>query len=156
LAAFQKRDWSDAAHLKTYMSSRGAGRVISNTYIGSAERRWNTLPENMKRGMSYMEPQGRYPVLLGSTSKSTNGVSSFGRLSWPNKHEVQDREFKAVCTGLTQGVRARAGEFLVAVWGEDGRICANVSYDGNAIDETRTAEWQARMEQFLEETEYHL
>ena len=52
---------------------------------------------------------------------------------------------------MRQNVRARDGEFLVGISGDDEGVTANVSYDGNAIDEELVEGWRVKMEGLLEE-----
>ena len=90
-------------------------------------------------------------------SMATCGVSSIGRTN--NSDMIYDLskpvgqgedDFVASFEDLRSGVRARDGEFLVGISGNDDQITSNVSYDGNAIDPDRVKEYQHLMETILE------
>ncbi|KAI5212373.1 cytochrome P450 [Aureobasidium subglaciale] len=63
---------------------------------------------------------------------ATVGTKTSLKFLFVKGHQITDGLTNFTCK---QNVRARDGEFLVGVWGDDDGIAANVSYDGNAIDE---------------------
>ncbi|KAH0371955.1 hypothetical protein KCU65_g1526, partial [Aureobasidium melanogenum] len=157
LALYQKREKAEESNSLAYMGSRGAGRVIAMNYVGAMERLRSKLPEELRHSLGHHSPQGDLAAAQNG-SMATCGVSSVGRSGWrQGEFDVNgdlregDDAFVADYRFSKQNVRARDGEFLVGVWGDDDGIAANVSYDGNAIDEGMIREWQHRMENLLVE-----
>ncbi|KAI4717400.1 hypothetical protein E4T48_06375 [Aureobasidium sp. EXF-10727] len=157
LALYQKRAKSGEHDSLAYMGSRGAGRVIAMNYVGAMERLRSKLPEELRDSLGNHSPQGDLTAAQNG-SMATCGVSSVGRSGWRQGEfnvdgELEEGEdaFVADYRSSKQNVRARDGEFLVGVWGDDDGIAANVSYNGNAIDEEMVREWQHRMENLLVE-----
>lgn len=157
LALYQKREKAEETNSLAYMGSRGAGRVIAMNYVGAMERLRSKLPEELRQSLGHHSPQGDLAAAQNG-SMATCGVSSVGRSGWRQGEfdvdgDLREGEdaFVADYRFSKQNVRARDGEFLVGVWGDDDGIAANVSYDGNAIDEDLIREWQNRMEKLLEE-----
>lgn len=157
LRLYQKRRTLQTADELAYMGSRGAGRVIAMNYIGAVERLRSKLPEHLQDSLATHAPQGKL-LAASNGSMATCGVSSVGRSGWQrgeydtNKLLGENEDaFVADYRDSKQNVRARDGEFLVGVWGDDDGIAANVSYDGNAIDGALVKEWQRRMESLLVE-----
>jgi hypothetical protein len=158
LGLYQKRAKAEEVDSIAYMGSRGAGRVIAMNYVGAMERLRSKLPEELRHTLGSHGPQGELTAAQNG-SMATCGVSSVGRSGWRQGEFDVDGElgegedaFVADYRSSKQNVRARDGEFLVGVWGDDDGIAANVSYDGNAIDEDMVREWQTRMENLLVET----
>lgn len=158
LGLYQKRAKAEDVDSIAYMGSRGAGRVIAMNYVGAMERLRSKLPEELRHTLGSHGPQGEL-IAAQNGSMATCGVSSVGRSGWRQGEFDVDGElgegedaFVADYRSSKQNVRARDGEFLVGVWGDDNGIAANVSYDGNAIDEDMVREWQNRMENLLVET----
>jgi hypothetical protein len=158
LGLYQKRAKAEEVDSIAYMGSRGAGRVIAMNYVGAMERLRSKLPEELRHTLGSHGPQGELTAAQNG-SMATCGVSSVGRSGWRQGEfdvngELGEGEdaFVADYRSSKQNVRARDGEFLVGVWGDDDGIAANVSYDGNAIDEDMVREWQNRMENLLVET----
>lgn len=158
LAQYQKRVRTEDKDRLKYMSSRGAGRVIAMNYIAALERLEAKLPQELRTGFT---PQGELAVTPNPTM-ATCGVSSTGRRdpAWTIGHTSLDVElgegddaFVADYRQLDMGVRARDGEFLIGIGGDQDGIQASVSFDGNAIDEKMAAEWKRRMEALLLEHE---
>lgn len=159
LSLYQKRARTEDFNALAYMGSRGAGRVIAMNYIGAMERLRAKLPEPLRDSLGSHSPQGQLPAQQNG-SMATCGVSSVGRSGWrQGEYDVDgdlgegEDAFVADYRFSRQNVRARDGEFLVGVWGDEDGIAANVSYDGNAIDEDLVKEWQYRMENLLMESE---
>lgn len=157
LGLYQKRVKAEEQDSIAYMGSRGAGRVIAMNYIGAMERLRSKVPEELRHSLGNHSPQGELTATQNG-SMATCGVSSVGRSGWRRGEFDVDSElgegedaFVADYRSSKQNVRARDGEFLVGVWGDDDGIAANVSYDGNAIDEDVIREWQNRMENLLVE-----
>ncbi|KAK6002519.1 hypothetical protein QM012_001269 [Aureobasidium pullulans] len=157
LALYQKREKAEESNSPAYMGSRGAGRVIAMNYVGAVERLRSKLPEELRHSLGHHSPQGDLTAAQNG-SMATCGVSSVGRSGWHQGEynvdgDIREGEdaFVADYRFSKQNVRARDGEFLVGVWGGDDGIAANVSYDGNAIDEDMIREWQHRMETLLVE-----
>ncbi|KAG9850913.1 hypothetical protein KCU77_g7277, partial [Aureobasidium melanogenum] len=157
LALYQKREKAKESNSLAYMGSRGAGRVIAMNYVGAMERLRSKLPEELRHSLGHHSPQGDLAAAQNG-SMATCGVSSVGRSGWRQGEfnvdgDLREGEdaFVADYRFSKQNVRARDGEFLVGVWGDDDGIAANVSYDGNAIDEDMIREWQHRMESLLVE-----
>jgi hypothetical protein len=155
LALYQKRVKAEDADSILSMGSRGAGRVIAMNYIGATERLRAKLPEHLRDSLGNHSPQGEL-LAASNGSMATCGVSSVGRSAWRKGEFDVDGQigegedaFVADYRFSKQNVRARDGEFLVGVWGDDEGIAANVSYDGNAIDERLVDEWRLRMENML-------
>ena len=141
------------------MGSRGAGRVIAMNYIGAVERLRTKLPEHLRDTLGTHIPQGELAVQANPTM-ATCGVSSVGRSGWRmGEYDVDgelaegENAFVADYRSSKQNVRARDGEFLVGISGDDEGISANVSFDGCAIDEELVEEWKRRMEGLLAETD---
>jgi hypothetical protein len=158
LGLYQKRVKAEEVDSIAYMGSRGAGRVIAMNYVGAMERLRSKLPEELRHTLGSHGPQGELTAAQNG-SMATCGVSSVGRSGWRQGEFDVNGElgegkdaFVADYRSSKQNVRARDGEFLVGVWGDDDGIAANVSYDGNAIDEDMVREWQNRMENLLVET----
>ncbi|KAK3071461.1 hypothetical protein LTR53_008578 [Teratosphaeriaceae sp. CCFEE 6253] len=158
LAAYQKRTRpARAEDEKQYMSSRGAGRVLTNQYIGSIERANMLLPEHLRDSVN---PQGAYPA-RSNLSTQTCGVSSVGRRDAVIKagmYDVHDESRLAEQGGLVvdyrsinAGVRAREGEFLIGIGGSDDGLWVNVSIDASSIDMELVKVWKERMESILDE-----
>ncbi|KAI4737158.1 hypothetical protein E4T50_12342 [Aureobasidium sp. EXF-12298] len=161
LGLYQKRAKAEELDSIAYMGSRGAGRVIAMNYVGAMERLRSKLPEELRHSLGNHSPQGDL-IASQNGSMATCGVSSVGRSGWRQGEFDVDGElgegedaFVADYRSSKQNVRARDGEFLVGVWGDDDGIAANVSYDGNAIDEDMIREWQNRMENLLVERNIH-
>lgn len=157
LGLYQKRAKAKESSSIAYMGSRGAGRVIAMNYVGAMERLRSKVPEELRHSLGNHSPQGKLTAAQNG-STATCGVSSVGRSGWRQGEFDVDGElgegedaFVADYRSSKQNVRARDGEFLVGVWGDDDGIAANVSYDGNAIDEEMIREWQNRMENLLVE-----
>lgn len=157
LSIYQKRPKANIADMKAHMSSRGAGRVIAMNYISAMERIHAKLPSHLRDQVGlHVQPQGSLTTRPNPTT-ATCGVSSVGRSGWKiGEYDLDadlpgedDDAFVADYRGLQQNVRARDGEFLVGIGGNDDGIGANVSYDGNAIDEESVVEWKRLMETIL-------
>ncbi|THX19286.1 hypothetical protein D6D17_01431 [Aureobasidium pullulans] len=155
LGLYQKRIKDEETDTVAYMGSRGAGRVIAMNYIGATERLRAKLPEHLRDSLGNHSPQGEL-LATQNGSMATCGVSSVGRSGWrKGEYDVEgelgegEDAFTADYRSSKQNVRARDGEFLVGVWGDDDGIAANVSYDGNAIEEDKVKEWQYRMKNIL-------
>lgn len=156
LATYQKRVRPEDMDPKAYMGSRGAGRVIAMNYITAIERLRAKLPDHIKEALGSHSPQGELAVTPNPTM-ATCGVSSTGRSGWRkgvyNVDAVSDAEgedaFAADYSAYRANVRARNGEFLCSIWGQEDEIMVNVSYDGNSIDEELVKEWERRIEDFL-------
>ncbi|KAI0480042.1 hypothetical protein GGR56DRAFT_251254 [Xylariaceae sp. FL0804] len=140
-AAAASRGTSDEL---AFMGIRGPGRLIASNYIDGVLR------------LHELPPPPNWSLL-----QSTCNVSSIGQVSWePEQDQDHHGDGDGVVATLAAsveafraGVRARNGEFLVSVAGEGGVIRANVSYDGNAIDEAAVPAWAERMRTLLEEEE---
>lgn len=138
-----------------------AGQILAHNYLYAIERTGTKLPEHARRTVKSFTPQGKYEITV-HPGLATCGVSSVGRTAWREGLYDLDRAeaelegkgeeaFAGDFRSSRQNVRGRDGEFLVGVWGNsDGTIAANVSFDGNAIDETMAAEWKKRMETCLD------
>jgi hypothetical protein len=139
-----------------------AGQILAHNYLYAIERTGTKIPEHARSTVRSFKPQGKYEITV-HPGMATCGVSSVGRTAWreglfdldkAEKDLAQRGEdgFAADFRSSRQNVRARDGEFLVGVWGNtDGTIAANVSFDGNAIDESMAHEWKRRMERCLDE-----
>ncbi|TKA76005.1 hypothetical protein B0A55_06680 [Friedmanniomyces simplex] len=158
LAAYQKRTRPAEAEAEAqYMSSRGAGRVLANQYIGSVERADQQLSEALRTGMN---PQGAY-AMQPNLSRQTCGVSSVGNRSSVIKAGVYDvhdetrmteqEGFVADFRSINAGVRARESEFLVGIGGSDEGLWVNVSIDASSIDLGLVQVWKEKMEHVLDE-----
>ena len=139
---------------KNQMGSRGAGRVIAMNYIAAVERTEAKLPPHLRMGV---DPQGELAVRPNPTM-ATCGVSSVGRRHpalGPGQYDLEaelgegEDAFVADFRAMRQAVRARDGEFLVGIGGDDEGIGATVSFDGNAIDEELAELWKVKMEGLL-------
>lgn len=157
LSVFQKRSKTQVTNMKAHMLSSGAGRIIAMNYILATERANARLPPHLRRAELDFNPQGSLAAHPNPTM-ATCGVSSVGRSAWKiGEYDVDaelpegDDAFVADYRSSQQNVRARNGEFLVGIGGDDENIHASVSYDGNAIDEQSVNEWKERMEMILEE-----
>lgn len=155
LARYQKRKRPDDADMKAYMGSRGAGRVLAINYIQAIERSRLKLPAHLRDALGSHSPQGDL-IVQPNPTMATCGVSSVGRSGWrKGEYDLEtelphgENAFVADYRGSKANVRARDGEFLVGIGGDDESISANVSYDGNAIDEELVMEWKSRMENIL-------
>ncbi|GAB7352660.1 hypothetical protein MBLNU459_g3025t1 [Dothideomycetes sp. NU459] len=155
LGLYQKRPKAQVADPLAHMGSRGAGRVISMNYIAAVERLRAKLPEHLRDSLGTHNPQGQLAVTPNG-SLATCGVSSIGRTTWrAGEYDVGaplregEDGFVADYRRSRQNVRARDGEFLVGIMGEGDCIHANVSFDGNALDEDMVKEWKFRMENML-------
>ncbi|KAK4988074.1 hypothetical protein LTR50_004190 [Elasticomyces elasticus] len=156
LAIYQKRTRVEDENLAQYMGSRGAGRIVANSYIMAAERAESKRPEHLKKGIN---PQGAYPVRANPTM-ATCGVSSVGRRQVLKRktytaNEVRSttedaKDFVADFEDMDMNVRVRDGEFLVGIGGNSESIFVNVSYDGNSMDEELVRRWQKRIETLLD------
>lgn len=151
LAAYQKRarPKDEEAQLQ-YMSSRGAGRIIANQYVGSLERADAVLPHHLRKGID-LQGEYRLPISYGQT----NGISSIGRrdgLISSGEYDLEDasKDFVADYRGLEMAVRARTGEFLVAISGGEDGLRAAPSIDIGVMDPVLVDEWKRRMESILE------
>ena len=160
LSRYQKRVRVEDSDARVYMSSRGAGRVVAMNYVSAVERMENKLPEHL-RTPGHLGPQGMLGVSPNG-SMATCGVSSVGK-AHPGLRsglfDLDDEGGDGLVVDLEemrQNVRARDGEFLVGVSGSDDRISVNVSYDGNAIDETLVKEWEKMLMELLEEQKARL
>lgn len=149
------------AAMLEYMGPRGAGRVIATNYLDTLERAHDRVPERGRGSrLGYVDS---FPK-QGNLSLGTCGVSSVGRVSAdmrPGRYDVgrplpvrgEDGEDVLVADfrESRMNVRARDGEFLVGVSGDDDHIAASVSYDACAIDPAMAELWKERMESILEE-----
>jgi len=158
LAAYQKRTRPAEAQAELrYMSSRGAGRVLANQYIGSVERADQQLPEALRTGVN---PQGGY-AMKPNLSRQTCGVSSVGNRSsvisakMYDVHDeariVEQEGFVADFRSIHAAVRAREGEFLVGIGGSDEGLWADVSIDASSINVSLVELWKEKMESVLDE-----
>lgn len=151
----------ERARMLEYMGARGAGRVIATNYLDTIERAHDRVPgSERRRRLSYVDSLPKQ----GNLSLGTCGVSSVGRVSAemrPGNYDLSrplmrgdDGEGVLVADfrESRMNVRARDGEFLVGVWGDDDHIAANVSYDACAIDPALAELWKQRMESILEES----
>ena len=139
------------------MSSRGAGRILTNQYVGSVERADQQLPPDLRTGVN---PQGAYPA-RPNMSRQTCGVSSVGRRDAVIKagmYDVNDETRMAEQEGLvadyrtiSAGVRPREGEFLIGIGGSDVGLWVNVSIDASSIDLGLVEEWKQKMEHVLDD-----
>lgn len=158
LRQYQKRQTS----LSDPGASVSSSNVVAQTYLGSFDRLQKTsmaLSPEVRAGLlgDLPNPQGNLPARANPTLM-TCGISSVGKSGWQRgvynlDEPIGEGEDAFVADYATskQNVRARDGEFLVGVWGEaDGRISANVSADGNAIDPALAEEWRHLMETILE------
>ncbi|GAB7365927.1 hypothetical protein MBLNU230_g7255t1 [Neophaeotheca triangularis] len=151
LAAYQKRARpKDEEAQLDFMSSRGAGRVIPNHYLGSVERADAMLPSHLRKGVD-LQGEYRLPVSYGQT----NGISSIGRrdgLINSGMYNLEDssKDFVADYRSLDMAVRARAGEFLVGISGGSDGLGSGVSVDIGVMDPVLVEEWKKRMEIILE------
>lgn len=140
-------------------------RMIATNYIAAVERTEAKLPPEARSGLN---PQGELGV-RPNPGLATCGVSSVGRFSDELRagrfdvgdeagggglegEEEKDRGvFVADLRELKQNVRAREGEFLVGIGGDDQGVWANVSYDASTMDEALVQKWRERMVTLLEE-----
>lgn len=155
LSIYQKRTRVEDNDAKKYMSSRGAGRLIAMNYIAAVERTYQKLPPPLREKLGGHSPQGELKVRPNPTM-ATCGVSSVGRSQWKRGLYNLDAPlghgedaFRADYRSVHQSVRARDGEFLVGISGDEFEISANVSFDGNVISEELVGEWKKRMEALL-------
>lgn len=159
LRQYQKRKTS----LTDPHASVSSANVVAQTYLGSFDRLRKTslaLSPEVRANLlgDLPDPQGNFPARANPTL-ITCGISSVGKSGWQRglynlEGPLTDGEdaFIADYANSKQNVRARDGEFLVGVWGEaDGRISANVSADGNAIDPEAAQQWKYLMETILEQ-----
>ncbi|CAD6576159.1 MAG: hypothetical protein CYPHOPRED_005927 [Cyphobasidiales sp. Tagirdzhanova-0007] len=159
LGKYKKRQKEGDAEKIAYMGNHGAGRVLAIMYTSVID--WPRL--KLLGGVSGSQaaitsPQGLYPV-NENLSQSTNNISSLGRSAWKRgQYDINmwledkgEDAFVADFRAFKQNVRAREGEFHVAVCGEDdGTVAANVSYDGNSIDADSARKWKFHMETILD------
>jgi hypothetical protein len=160
LSRYQKRPRNDrhdvTADLLEYMGPRGAGRVIPMTYLDVIERANTKLPDHLREvELPYQKALPKH----ANPTMATCGVSSVGRsdpATVPGQVDLtrplasEDDALIAEITGTRQNVRPREGEFLVGIWGSDGSIGANVSYDSCAIDPAWAQVWKEKMETILD------
>ncbi|KAK4560794.1 hypothetical protein LTR86_005374 [Recurvomyces mirabilis] len=137
------------------MGSRGAGRVLAVQYLNSVERADAMLPEQLRR---YPDPQGGYPASQNPTGQ-TCGVSSVGRrdpLLRPGVYDVHRPVFEggkdmvADFRSMRQCVRAREGEFLVGIGGDEEAVGVGVSVDASVVDLGRVEVWRGVLLGLLE------
>lgn len=162
LSRYQKRGARTSAAVPSrrgemveYMGARGAGRVIATTYLDTLERAHDRVPGYQSRSLGYAESLPK----RGNLSLGTCGVSSVGRINSEmaaGKYDLTrplegEGELVADFRESRMNVRAREGEFLVGMWGDDDHIVAGVSYDACAIDPDMAELWRERMETLLED-----
>lgn len=159
LRRYQKRQTS----LSHPGASVKSANIVADTYLGSFDRLARgsmALSTEVRASLlgDLPDPQGTMPARANPTM-STCAISSVGKSGWHRGTydlnaplaEGEDA-FVADYVNSKQNVRVRDGEFLVGVWGDsDGRISANVSVDGNAIDPELAEEWKHLMETLLEQ-----
>ena len=165
-ASKQLSQYQKGARASAAASAGLAGRIVPAGYIAAIERTWTKLPMHLRgeAESQKLNPQGKLAV-KPSPNMATCGVSSVGRSLWDvskygvdsaseagiGARDVPEDRFLADFRDSWANVRARDGEFLVGIWGgHDGTIAANVSFDGNAIDEELAAEWKRRLETALD------
>ncbi|WPG97671.1 Hypothetical protein R9X50_00045100 [Acrodontium crateriforme] len=153
LSAYQKRVRPAGEEAKLqYMSTRGAGRVLANQYLLSLERANSNLPPHLRE--ANVNPHGNYPARL-NFGRPTCGVSSVGRREGIVSQKLFDvndkKDFVASCKDLGASVRAREGEFLVGVGGDEKGLCITASVDGSNIDPALVALFKDRLETVLTE-----
>lgn len=153
LASYQKRTnpAGEAAGLQ-YMSSRGAGRVLSNQYVSSVERSNALLPHNLRKDLN---PQGVYPM-RPNASTQTCGVSSVGRRDafirqGMYDHNDDTKDLVADFRDTRATVRPREGEFLVGIGSANGGLGVGVSIDASSMDPVLVQEWKDRLQLVLDE-----
>ncbi|KAI0025185.1 hypothetical protein F4780DRAFT_792770 [Xylariomycetidae sp. FL0641] len=163
------------------LRTRGLTQLLATNYMDRYEKLVSSppLPFSASTLASRLAPasaSASAPRSAGAVVRAgTCGVSSIGRVSWtppppppPRNHtttttttkagegeEEEEEEDRLTVRGhaLRNGVRAREGEFLVAVAGDagdDGVVRAEASYDACAIDEALAPRWVRCMEGLLE------
>lgn len=151
LRQYQKRPRTleDEIHL----GSKSPTQLLPLLYLATMERLEGKSQESRKRGWNI---QGDYPAKLGSTL-ATCGVSSVGARGsiissgkYDTRHLPQGQDVVADFRNLDTTVRARDGEFLVGVVGDNDYLRFGVSYDGCAIDPDLANEWKGVLENILE------
>lgn len=151
LRAYQKRRRGPDVVVDVHSPAR----LLAHNYLTAVERADSKLPPERRKGIN---PQGDYPANV-NFGGATCGVSSVGSTrEWVRVGEypldgaaADGKDFVADFRGVTMGVRARDNEFLVGSTSDsEGIVHFDVSFDGNAIDETDMKRWKAKMEMLLE------
>ncbi|KAK3675546.1 hypothetical protein LTR78_004630 [Recurvomyces mirabilis] len=155
LGVYQKRRTARQEQDLSSMTSRGAGRVLAVQYLNSIERADAMVPGRLRK---YPNPQGQYPASQNLTGQ-TCGVSSVGRrdpLLRPGVYDVrrpaceEGKEMVADFRSMRQCVRAREGEFLVGIGGDEEAVGVGVSVDASVVDLGRVEEWRGMLLGLLE------
>ncbi|KAJ9610635.1 hypothetical protein H2200_005412 [Cladophialophora chaetospira] len=152
LRQYQKRPRSKEEQIQ--MGSRSPTQLIPLLYLNTMEYLERKSQPERKRGWNI---QGAYPAAVSPTM-STCGVSSVGARGSVLRKGMYDTSTElpehvdvvADFRGQDSRVRAREGEFLVGVIGDDV-LRFGVSYDGCAIDPALAEQWKDVMERILEE-----
>lgn len=154
LSAYQKRKRpANEEAAVQFMSSRGAGRVLSNQYISSIERSALLVPPHLRERVH--NPQGQYPARPNMTAQ-TCGVSSIGRKDAIIKRGTYDlrdtsKDFVADYRETKATVRPREGEFLIGIGGDEAGLWVNVTVDVSTLDPALVDVWRKRFETILDE-----
>ncbi|OCT47142.1 hypothetical protein CLCR_02346 [Cladophialophora carrionii] len=151
LRQYQKRPRSLAQEI--HLDSRSTTQLIPLLYLNTMEYLERKSQPSRRRGWDI---QGAYPARLGSPS--TCGVSSVGdrgSIISSGKYDTSKTpprgELIADFRNLETTVRARDGEFLVGVVGDQDRLRLGVSYDGCAIDPDLADRFKTIIESILDE-----
>ncbi|KIV79674.1 hypothetical protein PV11_07222 [Exophiala sideris] len=151
LRQYQKRPRS--LEEEVHMGSKSPTQLFPLLYLGTIERREIRSRPERKRGWDI---QGAYPAKTSATL-ATCGVSSVGArgsILSSGKHDTSRLppgvDVVADFRKLDTSVRARDGEFLVGVVGDQDCIRFGVSYDGCGIDPELAQEFKHVLESILE------
>lgn len=151
LRQYQKRPRSLEEEI--HLGSKSPTQLFPLLYLATMERREMRSSPDKKRGWNI---QGGYPATTSATL-ATCGVSSVGSRSstissgkYDTSHLPPGEDVVADFRNLSTSVRARDGEFLVGVIGDQGRIRFEVSFDGCGIDPDLAQEWKHVLENILE------
>jgi hypothetical protein len=135
-----------------HLGSKSPTQLLPMLYLSTTERLEARSKPGRKRGFDI---QGAYPAATSPTL-ATCGVSSVGArgsVLSSGKYDLnhKSRDIIADFRNLDTSVRARDGEFLVGVVGDNDVIRIGVSYDGCAIDPALAEQWKQVIETILEE-----
>ncbi|KAI1629373.1 hypothetical protein EDD37DRAFT_48891 [Exophiala viscosa] len=154
LRQYQKRPRSLEEEI--HMGSKSPTQLFPLLYLATMERRETRSRPERKRGWDI---QGGYPAKTSATL-ATCGVSSVGArgsILSSGKHDTSRLppgvDVVADFRKLDTSVRARDGEFLVGVVGDQDCIRFGVSYDGCGIDPELAEEFKHVLESILEPPE---
>ncbi|KAL2436484.1 hypothetical protein ABEF95_011067 [Exophiala dermatitidis] len=151
LRRYQKRPRSLTEEVN--LGSRSPTQLLPMLYLDTMERLQGKTRASRKR---QWDIQGAYPA-KSSGSMATCGISSIGARhtiipvgKYDTRRIPENKDMVADFRDSESNVRARDGEFLVGVVGDNGQLRFNVSYDACAIDPLLADEWKRILETLLE------